>query len=137
MKKVFVDTNILIDLIDYRKPFSKFAVELFDKAEKNKVSLFTSTHVVATTHYVLRKFLDEKTLRGNLTSLLEIVTLISVDKDVIKLSLKSKFNDFEDAIQIFCAHRIPSIDYIVTRDPRGYKESGIKVLAPDELLKKV
>ena len=137
MKKIFVDTNIFIDLIADRKPFSKFAIELFDKAEKNKVNLYTSTHVIATTHYVLKKFIDEKSLRLNLTSLLEIVSLIAVDSDVIKLGLKSKISDFEDAIQVFCTHKVSNIDFIVTRDPKGFKESGLKILAPDEAIKKI
>lgn len=36
MKNVFVDTNILIDLLADRLPFSKFAIQLFDQAEKKE-----------------------------------------------------------------------------------------------------
>ena len=55
MKKVFVDTNILIDLLADRPPFSKYAIEIFDLAERKKVELFTSSHSFATTHYILKK----------------------------------------------------------------------------------
>ena len=44
MKKIFVDTNIIVDLIADRKPFSKFAIELFSKAEEKKLKLYTSSH---------------------------------------------------------------------------------------------
>ena len=59
MKKVFVDTNILIDLLGDRKPFSKYAIEIFDKAERRKVELFVSSHSFATTHYLLKKYMME------------------------------------------------------------------------------
>ena len=55
MKKIFVDTNIIVDLIADRKPFSKFAIDLFSKAENKKIRLFTSSHSIATTHYLLKK----------------------------------------------------------------------------------
>ena len=56
MKKAFLDTNIIVDLIADRKPFSKFSIEIFKKAEENKIKLFTSSHSIATTHYLLKKF---------------------------------------------------------------------------------
>ena len=57
MKKVFIDTNILVDLIADRIPFSKYAIEIFNNAERKKIKLFTSSHSIATTHYLLKKYL--------------------------------------------------------------------------------
>ena len=132
-----MDTNIFIDLLANRKPFSKFAIEIFDKGEKGKVSLFTSTHVIVTTHYLLKKFIEERRLREDLLYLLSFVNLIPVDGEIIKRGLKSKHKDFEDAVQILCAHRVNDIDFIATRDARDYKDSGINALAPDDLIKKI
>lgn len=134
MKKVFVDTNILIDLLADQPPYSKFAIELFDLAEKGKVKLYTSSHSYATTHYLLKKYIGEAALREVLLSLLDFIELISVDTAVIKKSLLSKHKDFEDAIQIFSANTIDSIDFIVTRNLRDFKNAGVIVLPPDELL---
>lgn len=55
MKRIFVDTNIIVDLIADRRPFSKYAIELFSKAEEGKIQLFASSHSIATTHYLLKK----------------------------------------------------------------------------------
>jgi len=41
MKNIFVDTSIIVDLIAERKPFSKFAIGLFHRAENKKISMFT------------------------------------------------------------------------------------------------
>lgn len=133
MKKVFVDTNVIVDLIADRRPFSKFAIELFNSAEANKVQLYTSSHSIATTHYLLKKYMDEKDLRDVLYALLEYLTVISVDVDVIKKGLRSKHKDFEDAIQILCASNIEQMDCIVTRNIKDFKGSEIPVYAPDEL----
>lgn len=133
MKKVFVDTNILIDLLANRKPFSKFAIALFSRAERKKIKLFTSSHSIATTYYLLKKYTDDTGLRHALLDLSDYVSVIAVDHDIIKKALKSKHKDFEDAIQIFCAGTIESIDCIVSRNGKDFKHSEIQVFSPEEL----
>lgn len=135
MKKVFVDTNILIDLIADRRPFSKFAIQIFSKAEERKIKLFTSSHSIATTHYLLKKYIDEKELRDILYSVLDYLNIVAIDQDVIKKGLKSKHKDFEDALQIISAYSIDKLDCIVTRNIKDFKGSEIAVLTPDELIK--
>ena len=134
MRNVFVDTNILIDLLADRPPFSKFAIAIFDLAEKHKVKLFTSSHSYATTHYLLKKYMGEKELRVVLYSLLDFIDIISIDLSIIKKSLLSNHKDFEDAIQIFAAGSIKSLDFIVTRNIKDFKDAGVTVLPPDELI---
>ena len=133
MKKVFLDTNIIVDLIADRKPFSKYSIEIFKKAEEKKIKLFTSSHSIATTHYLLKKYLEEKILHDVLYNLLDYVTVIAVDTDVLKKGLRSKHKDFEDSIQILCASTIEKIDCIVTRNTKDFRDSEILVLTPDEL----
>ncbi len=135
MKKVFVDTNILVDLIADRKPFSKFAIQLFLKAEERKIKLYVSSHSIATTHYLLKKYIDEKDLREVLFNILDYLNIVAIDLDVLKKGLKSKHKDFEDALQIISAYSIEKIDCIVTRNIKDFKESEIRVLSPDELIK--
>lgn len=137
MKRIFIDTNILVDLIADRKPFSKFAIEIFKMAENKKIKLFTSSHSLATTHYLLKKYINEKQLREILYSLLEYIQIVAVDQDVIKKGLKSKHKDFEDAIQIISAYSVEKIDCIVTRNVRDFRECEIPIFTPDELMLKI
>ena len=137
MKRVFVDTNIIVDLIADRQPFSKFAIEIFEKAERNEVQLFTSSHSIATTHYLLKKYLEEKKLRDVIYNVLEYIQIIAIDQDIIKKGLKSKHKDFEDALQMLCAYNIEKLDYIVTRNIKDFKNSEIPAFPPDELLTKI
>ncbi len=132
MKKLFLDTNIIVDLIADRKPFSKYAIEIFKHAEEKKVQIFTSSHSIATTHYLLKKHVEEKILREILSNLIEFITIVPVNNDVIKKALKSKHKDFEDAIQIISASAIENIDFIITRNLKDFRESEILALSPDE-----
>ena len=137
MKKIFVDTNILVDLLADRKPFSKYAVEIFIASENKKIKLFTSSHSIATAYYLLKKYKDDNSLRKTLLGLFEYVTIIPVDTEVLLKGLRSKQKDFEDAIQIYCATNVDKIDCIVTRNVKDFKGCEILVLTPDELCSKL
>ncbi len=134
MKKLFLDTNIIVDLIADRKPFSKYAIQIFQKAELKEIELFTSSHSIATTHYLLKKYLAEKELRDVLYNLLDYITVVAVDVDILKKGLRSNHKDFEDSIQILCASSIEKIDCIVTRNTKDFKASEIPAFNPDEIL---
>ena len=137
MRKIFLDTNVLVDLIANRKPFSKFAVKLFSEAEKGKISLYISSHSIATTYYLLKKYISDGELREVLSNLLDFVHVVAVDQDSVKKGLKSKYKDFEDAIQIFSAGSVENIECIVTRNGKDYKGSEIPVLTPEEMVMKL
>jgi len=120
--RLFIDTNIIIDLIADRKPFLNSAYILFRKAKLNKWKLFTSSNSILTTFYILRKqlnFNDANYAIETILARLEIQDLVK--KDLI-LALKSKTEDLEDACQIECANKIGRINYIITRDKKGFKK---------------
>jgi len=137
MIKVFLDTNIIIDLIADRKPFSNHVIEIFKYAEENRIQLFTSSHSIATSHYILKKYVTEKELREILLTLITLLDVVAVDLDVLKKGLRSIHKDFEDAIQMICASSIPGINYIVTRNTKDFKSSELVVLTPDEMCLKL
>jgi len=137
MIKVFLDTNIIIDLIADRKPFSNHVIEIFKYAEENRIQLFTSSHSIATSHYILKKYVTEMELREILLTLITLLDVVPVDLDVLKKGLRSIHKDFEDAIQMICASSIPGINYIVTRNTKDFKTSELVVLTPDEMCLKL
>jgi predicted nucleic acid-binding protein len=132
MIKVFIDTNVIIDLIANREPFSEDAIQLFSLGERKKIKLYISTQSILTTHYILKKYISEKELRDIIDELLDFVSVIPSTKDIIKRSLKSKYNDFEDGVQILTAESIESMSFIVTRNVKDFKESNLNVLTPQD-----
>lgn len=136
MKHVFLDTNIIVDLIADRKPFSLYAIKIFSLAETKKLKLYTSSHSIATTHYLLKKYLKENELRMVILNLFDYITVQPVTESILKKGLRSSHKDFEDAIQILCATSIDKIDCIVTRNYKDFKKSELLVLTPDEFCSK-
>lgn len=135
--KVFLDTNILIDFLSNRPPFTQESVQLFQLSENGKIQLFTSTHVIATTHYILKKFAADTELRQTLSEISEILTIVDVTASALKTALKSSHKDFEDAIQIAAAEQIKGLDHIITRNLKDFKTSSIPAISILELLSKV
>jgi predicted nucleic acid-binding protein len=110
---------------------------LFQKAEAMEVELYTSSHSIATTYFVLKKFSDDKKLRAILSDLLHYVSIIPIDINLIRRGLNSKYKDFEDGLQILCAQSIDQMDCIVTRDLKDFKQSNIAVYSPDTVIEKL
>lgn len=137
MKHFFVDTNIIIDLLADRKPHSKFATYIFALAENKKIQLYTSSHAIATVHYMLKKYTEEKIVRNILLSLLDFIAVIPIDGYIIKNGLSSTHKDFEDAIQILAASSVKQIDGIITRNIKDFKTSPIPVYLPDKLMEQL
>ena len=105
MKKLFIDTNIVIDLLAAREPFYKEAAQLFSLADKRVIELNISTLTFANTNYILLKGKTSLEARQILRKLKMIVKILPLDIKIIDLSLNDiNFNDFEDAMQYFSAH---------------------------------
>ena len=134
MKNIFLDTNVLMDILANRQPFYKSSSEIYKLGLSKKVTLFTSSNTISTIHYLLKKFTSEENIRQSLEEVTAIVSIIAVDINIIKKSLKSNHKDFEDAIQIVSAQSINDMFCIITRDKKNYKNAEINVFTPDEFL---
>jgi len=129
---LFLDTNVVIDFIADRKPFSKAAAKLFDHSEKGKVKLFISSLSYNNIYYVVKKATTHKEVIEILRELELMTETVDVTKSIVKLALASNFKDFEDAIQYYTAVSNKKIMAIVTRDSKDYKNSNLAILTPEE-----
>lgn len=134
MKNIFLDTNVLIDFLADRKPFSIHAAQLFDSSERKKVRLFISAVSYNNIYYILKQRLSHQQTIRVLNSLHEWTHTIDVTGKIIDSALKSDFSDFEDAIQHSCAKSIPQIGMIVTRDTKDFRKSDVAVANPAEAI---
>ncbi|HDZ01732.1 MAG TPA: PIN domain-containing protein, partial [Nitrospirae bacterium] len=117
--KVLVDTNIVLDLLTDRLPFSKAARKIFATAEQWKMDLFITASSVTDIFYIVRKHTDRKKAEEILVQLLDIVKIIEVTGKDIKKALTLDFNDFEDALQARCAKK-RKLDFIITRNKKDF-----------------
>jgi len=134
MKKLLVDTNIIIDLLAKREEFYEPAAQLFSLADQNKVKLYVCSLSFANAHYILSRHLPESKVREILRKLKVLVNVISLDSKVIDLALNSDFKDFEDAIQYYAAME-SNINIIITRNLKDFKKSDIPVMTGLQFIK--
>jgi predicted nucleic acid-binding protein len=132
-QKIFIDSDILIDLLAKRDPFYRPAAALFSLIEKEKIEGFTSPIVFSNIHYILRKRLSRRETMDCLKSLKKLVRLLAVDNRTIEAALDSPFEDFEDAIQCRCAEQ-NRIKYLITRNKSDYQKAEIMILTAQEFL---
>ena len=134
MKIIFLDTNVIIDFLADRRPFSLTAAEIFNASLTSKVKIFISAVSFNNIYYILRQSLSHSETLRLLEELSEMTEIVDVTKTIIKKSLKSEFKDFEDAIQYNCALTISKIDFIVTRNSKDFKKSILPVMNPQEAI---
>ena len=132
--RLFLDTNIIIDLLADRKPFSNAAYVIFREAKINRWVLYTSSNSIITTLYILERELNAKQANHAISTILKRLDIQDLTKKELILALKSKTEDLEDAYQIECANKVGKIDFIITRDKKGFSNSMIEVLHPDEFI---
>ncbi|MFB9842192.1 type II toxin-antitoxin system VapC family toxin [Mucilaginibacter ginsenosidivorans] len=134
MKNIFIDTNVVIDFLADRRPFSIDAARLFDLAINQKVKVHISAVSYNNIYYILRQSLTRDVTIKLLEELSGMTEIVDVTNDIIRKSLKTDFKDYEDAIQYYSALSLPEIDFIVTRNSRDFKKSIISVLTPAEAI---
>ncbi len=135
MKRIFIDTNVILDFLADRAPFSEHAAILFQLANEGKIELYISAISINNTYYILRKVASHKIAIQLISDLEELVGLQETTRGIIRKALKSNFSDFEDAIQYFSAVQLGNVDIITTRDLKGFKKSDLPVLSPETTVK--
>ena len=135
MRHLFLDTNVLIDFLSDRKPFSTAAAQLFESRIKGTTALYISTVSYNNIYYVLRQLMTHGEVIKLLKELTALTQVLAVTKEVIEEALKSEFKDFEDAIQNYTALSNKKIEAIVTRDSKDFKRSSMPILSPLEASK--
>lgn len=133
IKRVFVDTDIILDVALARKPFlesSKLVLALLE----NYIAIgFITSNEITNIYYILRKAGGDENARKFISLIVKYLTVISVEHDDVLKALASKITDFEDSVQHYAALR-NQCDYIITRNIDDYKYSELEVYSPVDFL---
>lgn len=134
MKRVLIDTNVILDIGLKRQPFFESSSELFYLIDQNKIAGFVTATTITDIYYISKKETTSETAINFISGLLGIVDIIGVDKEVVIKALKSGMKDFEDAIQVSAAE-YNEISIIVTRNKADFNDCGLEIFTPAEFLK--
>jgi predicted nucleic acid-binding protein len=132
--KLFIDTNIMLDLLGERIPFYDSIAKIATLADKGQVAMVASALSYATVSYFLAKFENSETAKSKLRKFKIISEICPLDELIIEKGLNSNFSDFEDSLQYFSA-LTSDCDILITRNGKDFKESQIPVMNAAEYFK--
>ena len=135
MEKVFIDTDIILDVLAKREPHYEFAAHLLSLADKRKIKLGVSSLTFSNLNYLLSKQFGSAEARKVLVRFKTLVQVLAVDDKIIELALGSNFKDFEDAIQYYCSIN-NNYKTLLTRNLKDYKSAKTPVMTAESFLKK-
>ncbi|MGB3606292.1 MAG: PIN domain-containing protein [Psychroserpens sp.] len=133
-KRIFIDTNVMLDFLGERNPFYESIAKIATLAEKKKLTLVVSPISFAMVNYLLSKFENSKIAKEKLRKFKIISEICSLDEQTVEKGLNSSFSDFEDALQYYSATE-SECDLILTRNRKDFKKSLLPFMTPDEFIK--
>ncbi|MCB0629556.1 MAG: PIN domain-containing protein [Saprospiraceae bacterium] len=136
MIKVFIDTNIVLDLLAKREPFYEDAAKIFSLADRGKMRLYVSSLTIANSNYVLSRLQSAKEARAVLIKFKILVEILALNSKIIELALSDdSFKDFEDGLQYYTGLE-NEVDLLITRNLKDFKSSKIPVMTASQYLKR-
>ncbi len=130
MKTVLLDTNVILDVLLGRHPHVEAVSVVWAAAEQGKARAVLAAHALTTIHYLVGREAGADAARRTVGILLGAFGIARVDQAVLGQALQLGWPDFEDAVTAAAA-LAAGCDMIVTRDPRGFPHSPVRVVAPE------
>ena len=132
-EKIFIDSDIILDVLLYRQPFVNCSRHFLALVESNVYSGFTSTLIMANCHYIVSNQKDKNTADECIQYLASILSVLPFTDKELSESLSSGFRDFEDGMQYYIALN-NGIQKIVTRNISDYPKGRLDICTPVELI---
>lgn len=133
MKRIFIDTNVLVDLVLERKGFYQDARRLFNLCKERRITPYISSISVAIINYLLLKKYNEEKVKGLLEIIYKLTEILPFHKRIISLAHYSNFKDLEDGFQYFTAKE-NNIKVIITRNEKDFEVNDVSVVSPKQFL---
>ena len=131
--KVFVDTNVLLDVLARRDPFYSDAARIWSLAERGRIEGLISVISFNNIYYVVRRASNRKSADRSLHLLRGVFTPIPLTVQILNQAIDARSHDFEDAIQFHSAIHA-EVDCLITRDGDHFPATDLPVLSPTAFL---
>ena len=135
MKKILIDTDVILEFFLDREPFSENAANILALCERKLIVGYVTPVIISNVYYLLSQKAKQEKVIEKLKLLLSILEILVIDKNSIIVALNSDFKDFEDALQNYAAEINGEISLIITRNTKDYKKSELGVMSPEDFLK--
>ena len=136
MSRIFLDTNVILDLLGERVLFFDSIAKVATLADQKKLTLIVSPLSFTTVDYVLNKYETSESVLNKLRKFKIICEICEVNEEIIDKALNSSFKDFEDAVQYYTALQ-SNCSIIITRNGKDFKHSTIPIMTAEEYLSSI
>ncbi len=133
--RVFLDTNIVLDVLLNRPELAAESEAVILRCEKADDPMFIAWHGLATAYYLLRRGRTEAEAMQEVDKLLAWARVADAGDALARHARELGFNDFEDALQAASAEACGA-DCIVSRNVADFTKSKVLVMKPGEFLAK-
>lgn len=133
MKKLFLDSDVILDAVTGREQFYRDSSTILALVENRTFQGVTSSNCIANVYYVLRSKVGDVSARVLIRGLLNHIQILPITHADILIALDSPFSDFEDSLQHETAKN-SACDVIITRNLADYKQSLLPVFSPTQFL---
>lgn len=134
MKKVLLDTNIVLDFVLKREPFYENAQVIFCEIARGNLEGYITASMATDIFYLLQKVNGKKFAKDTFSDLLVIIDVLTVYREDVYIAQHSGWDDFEDALQAQVAIH-SNMDAIVTRNVKDYKKvQHLDIVQPADLI---
>jgi len=134
---VFLDTNILLDLLDASREDHAAATEILRQAYEGRIQGWITSVSIVNATYVMRKVMAPDAIGAYMLKILNTIEMSPLGPSEMKAAMASGWRDLEDAVQFQSALAVGSVEAIVTNDPDFKQQKLIPVLSPKQFLKKL
>lgn len=133
MKKLFLDSDVILDVATGREGFYQDSSTVLGLVENRTYQGVTSSNCIANVYYILRSKAGDQNARVLIRGLLNHIQILPITHTDILTALNSPFSDFEDSLQHETAKNY-ACDVIITRNLADYKHAILPVLSPTQFL---
>lgn len=133
MKRIFLDTNIVLDFLGERENFYEPAAKVLTLADQKQITVFTSPTSISNTYYILAKYENSKAALEKIRRFTVLCNISVMDDEVVERALNSNFKDFEDGMQYYSAVA-ENCEIILTRNEKDFKSAMIPIMNAESFL---
>ena len=134
MKKIFLDSGVIIEFLTDPAPQTDFITAILTLAEEKriKVSISPFTYIELYNRYKFKE--GHKRIIDKLRKLDLITKSLRVNSKIIKLALNADFKSFETSLDYYIVRGNKKIDAIITNNVDNYTHSKIAIFTPETYL---
>lgn len=131
--RLLIDTNVVLDLLLDRAPWSDETARLFDAVSRSACVGYVAPHTIATAYYVIERARERRLAIARMHDLLALVQVVPLTTADCQRALTLAMKDYEDALQVVAALAVHA-HCLVTRDRRDFKGCDVPTLSAGEVL---